>query len=93
MNIMKDEPRDTHMRYRHPKLIQNAGGRLLIVVDEVVNKTRSAVMPKGWEQQETGGEELVAVLLIEDRDRRESWLNCGALIYDQRMPPTDQAPH
>ena len=26
------------------------------------------------------------VLFIEDSDRRESWLNCGALVYDQRMP-------
>ena len=30
---------------------------------------------------------MVAELFIEDNDRRESWMNCGVLIYDQRMPP------
>ena len=29
------------MRYRHPELFQNVGGRLLIVMDEVLNKTIS----------------------------------------------------
>ena len=42
--------------------------------------------PRGWEQQETREEDLVAVLFVEDSDRRESRLNCSALIYDQRMP-------
>ena len=45
-------------------------------------------MPTGWEQQETREEDLVAVLLVEDSDRRESWLSCRALIYDQGMPPS-----
>ena len=55
-----------------------------VLLKNTPQTTGSMMMPKGWEQQETGGEELVAVLLIEDSDRRESWLNCGALIYDQR---------
>ena len=31
---------------------------------------------------------MVAVLLIEDSDRNELWQNCGALVYDRRMPNT-----
>ena len=40
----------------------------LVLVENTPQTTRSTVTPKGWEQQETGGEELVAVLLIEDSD-------------------------
>ena len=53
---------------------------------------RCTMSPRGWEQQETYAEDLVLVLLIEKSDRRESLLNCGALIisismiYTQRMP-------
>jgi hypothetical protein len=36
---------------------------------------------------------LVAVLFIEDSHRRESWLNCGALVYDLRMPNQKPKPH
>ena len=27
---------------------------------------------------------LVAVLIIEDNDRKEQWKNCGALVYDAK---------
>ena len=52
----------------------------------MLRTTGCTTTPRGWEQQETREEDLVAVLFVEDSDRRESWLNCGALIYDQRMP-------
>ena len=94
-DVMQDGSRDIYLRCRRPGLTQNAGGRLLIVVDEVVNKTitdlcisyeepaillkntllttASSMMPQGWEQQETQGEDLVsvAVLVVEDSDRRD----------------------
>ena len=28
---------------------------------------------------------MVAVMVVEDGDRRESWLKCDALIYEQRV--------
>ena len=31
---------------------------------------------------------MVAVLLIEDIDKKELWQNCGALVYDRGMPTT-----
>ena len=39
-------------------------------------------------QQQIQGESLVAVLIIEDDDRKEQWLNRGALVYDLRKPDT-----
>ena len=38
------------------------------------------------EQRQIHEKALVAVLLIEDSDGEELWLNCGALVYDQGMP-------
>ena len=38
------------------------------------------------EQQQIQEKNLVAVLFIEDSNRRKSWLNCGTLVYDLRMP-------
>ena len=38
------------------------------------------------ELQQVQRESLVAVLTIQDDDRKEQWQNCGALFYDLRMP-------
>jgi hypothetical protein len=35
------------------------------------------------EQQQIQRESLIAVLIIE-----EQWMNCGALVYDLRLPDT-----
>ena len=48
--------------------------------------TGSVMTPRRWEWQQIQAEDLVAVLFIEDEDRRELWVNCGQLIYDQRIP-------
>jgi hypothetical protein len=36
---MVDGPGDIYLRYRQPRLTKSAEGRLMIMVDEVVNKT------------------------------------------------------
>ena len=45
------------------------------------------------EQQQIQEKNLVAVLFIEDSNRRKSWLNCGTLVYDLRMPNQKPKPH
>ena len=40
------------------------------------------------EQRQIQRESLIAVLIIEDNNRKEQWLNCGALVYDLRPPDT-----
>ena len=39
-------------------------------------------------QQQVQEESLVAVLIIEDSDKKEQWMNSGALVYDLRTPNT-----
>ena len=39
---------------------------------------------RSLEQQQVQEESLVAVLIIENSDRKEKWMNCGPLIYDLR---------
>ena len=40
------------------------------------------------EQRQIQRELLIAVLIIEDNNREEQWLNWGALVYDLRAPDT-----
>ena len=37
-------------------------------------------------QQHVQEESLIAVLIKEDCDKKEKWLNYGALVYDLRTP-------
>ena len=67
---------DLHISYEEPE----------ISTMTMQQTTGSAMTPRRWEQRQIQAEDLVAVLFIEETDRRESWLNCGTLIYDQRMP-------
>ena len=67
---------DLHISYEEPD----------ISMKKMQQIAGSVMTPRGWKQRQIRAEDLVAVLFIEDSDMRESWLNCGALIYDQRMP-------
>ena len=55
--------------------------------------TEDGMMGRRLDQQQVQEESLVAVLIIQDSNRQEQWLNCGALVYDLRMPDTNPKPH
>ena len=46
------------------------------------------MMGRRLEQRQVQVKTLVAVLIIEDNDRKEQWQNCGALVYNLRTPNT-----
>ena len=54
--------------------------------------TKDGMMGRRLGQQQVQEESLFAVLIIEDSDRQEQWLNFGALVYDLRTPDTRPKP-
>ena len=50
--------------------------------------TRGDMMGRRLEQRQVRVKTLVAVLIIEESDRKEQWQNCGALVYELRTPNT-----
>ena len=72
---------DLHISYKEQNILTRRMGQTT-----TQHTTGGAMTSRRLEQRQIQEEDLVAVLFIEDSDRRESWLNCGALVYDQRMP-------
>ena len=70
-----------HISYEEPDILTRRTGWTT-----TPQTTGGAMIYRGMEQRQIQEKHLVAVLLIEDSDRKESWLNCGALVYDQGMP-------
>ena len=72
---------DLHISYEEPDISTRSTGQTT-----TPQTTGGAMTSRRWEQRQIQAEDLVAVLVLEYADRRESLLNCGALVYDQRMP-------
>ena len=73
-----DGPSNTYLRYRQPGLTKRAKGHLMIMVDEVVNRTTANL--------HTSYEGLGSSAVHRGQWQEGMWLNCGALVNDQGTP-------